>query len=316
MRISAAIATGVGLGVALFARSWLTLCLFLVFGGIANALGQTGSNLLLVRAVRQGRQGFAFGLKQSALPVGSVIAGLTVPLIALTVGWRWAFVLAAAAAVAVGLAVPSSRDVRFQASTGAANRARRRTPLVVIAVALFFAMCAASTLSAFTVDAAVTAGVSPANAGLLLTLGGMIAIATRLGAGMLADRREGAHFAVVAKMLFAGAVGYLFLALANPWGFAVGTILAFGLGWGFNGLFWFAVVRFNQATPGKATGMVMPGGLFGGLIGPIVFGWTVEAATYPVAWVVAAVWAAIGGVLMLWGRRLLRADVAEAAEDG
>lgn len=43
-----------------------------------------------------GRRGFAFGVKQSAVPLTAMLAGLAVPVFAVTVGWRWAFGAAAA----------------------------------------------------------------------------------------------------------------------------------------------------------------------------------------------------------------------------
>ena len=40
----------------------------------------------------------AFGLKQSSVPLATFLSGLAIPFVALTLGWRWAFVLAAALA--------------------------------------------------------------------------------------------------------------------------------------------------------------------------------------------------------------------------
>ena len=61
----------------------------------ANALGQLASNAALARHVPAHRQGLSFGVKQAAIPVSTLLAGAAVPTIALTAGWRWAFVAAA-----------------------------------------------------------------------------------------------------------------------------------------------------------------------------------------------------------------------------
>lgn len=311
IRMAAAMAAAASLAIALFADRLLVLTAFLMVAGVANGLGQIGANMSLSRGIAEERQGLAFGLKQSALPVASLVGGLAVPVIALTVGWRWAFVGAALAAAAVGIVTPPARDTRLQPSAAAVNRSTRKTPLLVLAVGLFFGMASASTLSAFTVDAAVSAGIGPASAGILLAVGSICAVAVRLLVGAAADRRGHGHLPVVARLIAAGAVGYLLLALGTRWSIAIGTIVAFGLGWGFNGLFWFAIVRLNRATPGRVTGMVMPGGMFGGLMGPLVFGWLAELRGYPTGWLVAAAWALVGSIIMVVGRRLLLADLAD-----
>ena len=304
MRIAAGIAAAVGFGVAAFARNWLSFALLLMSGSVAYTLGQTGANLLISRAVPARRQGTAFGLKQAALPLGSMLAGIAVPLVALTIGWRWAWVVAALSALLVALLVPSSRDQRTRANPSAENRTQRTASLLLLGIALFFAVSAATTLTAFTVDAAVSAGISPAVGGLLLALGSATSITVRLVAGWIADRRDGGHLAVVARMVLVGAVGYALLAVPNLVGMTLGTLLAFGLGWGFNGLFWFAIVRLNERTPGRAVGVVNIGGLLGGLAGPLTFGWVVGTWGYSVAWGFAAAWALVGGVVMLVARRL------------
>ena len=53
---------------------------------------QTAVNLALTRA-RLPRLGLAIALKQSGMPTAAMIGGATVPLLALTLGWRSAFVL-------------------------------------------------------------------------------------------------------------------------------------------------------------------------------------------------------------------------------
>jgi MFS family permease len=88
MRVTAVGAALSMLGVALVARSWLALVACLVLGGLSNALSHPSSNLSLARQVPEGRQGLSFGIKQSAIPAATLLAGLAVPLVATTVGWR------------------------------------------------------------------------------------------------------------------------------------------------------------------------------------------------------------------------------------
>lgn len=309
MRVAAGLAAISALGTAVLVQSYLALTLFLLVSGASNALGQTAANLALVRAVPGNRQGVAFGIKQSALPVGSLLAGLAVPLIGLTIGWRWAFVLAAALSLLVVVLVPRKGLERYAKPSGIRNRVQRRSPLLVLAVGLAFGMAAAMALTTYTVESATAAGVGAAAAGLLLTSGSVASITTRLVAGYRADKRGGGHLVTVARMQFAGAIGILLIATQVPGLLLAGTLIAFALAWGFNGVFWFAIVRLNPATPAAASGQVMPGGMLGGVVGPIVFGWTAEQAGFQTAWYLAASWSVIAGTLMLVGRRLLRASL-------
>lgn len=312
MRLAAIVATTASLGVAVAARDFLTLAIFLAMSGASNALGQTAANLALARAVPPGKQGLAFGVKQAALPVGSLLAGLTVPVLALTVGWRWGYVLVAVIAVGVFAAVPRGQEAKYRVPDGTVNRTYGRRPLIVMAVALFFGMAAASSLTTFIVEASTASGVSPANAGLLLTFGSALSIIVRLSAGHLADRREGRHILGVARMQLTGMVGFLLIATGRPWALLLGSAIAFAFGWGFNGLFWFAIVRLNPATPAKATGMIMPGGMLGGVAGPLLFGVVADRLGYAGAWTMAASWSLLAGCLMLLGRRSLATGLRSA----
>ncbi|MDF1595058.1 MAG: MFS transporter [Acidimicrobiia bacterium] len=308
MRIAALIAAVAAAGTAGLARSPVTLVVFLIVAGTANALGQASANLTLARGVEDGKQGMAFGLKQSALPIGALLAGLTVPLLAVTVGWRWAFALAAVAASAVAIAAQSDHS-----KTPTIDRSNRRgttgsTRLGLLTTGMLFAMAAATSLPAFTVEAAASSGLREGLAGLLLTAGSLCAVAVRLTAGSLADRRGGRHLQVVSRMIAAGVIGFLLLSLDTVWALILGTFIAFGLGWGFNGVFWFAVVRLNDEAPGRASATVMVGGMIGGLVGPITFGWLADTFGYPTSWRVAALWAAIGAATIHLARRQILAD--------
>jgi MFS family permease len=302
MRVAAAIAAVTSVAIALFATDWLTLAALLAFGGTANVLGQSGANASLSSKVPMRMQAFAFGLKQSALPLSGVLAGLSVPLIALTVGWRWAFVANAVLAVAAGAAVRTTAPGQRRDASAPA-RPPISLPTLLLAAGLFFGMGAASTLSAFTVDAAVVNGMDPGAAGLLLTVGSATAILVRLIIGFLADRHPGRQLPTVALMLFIGSIGYVLLALPGTISFGLGVAIAFGFGWGFNGLFWYSVIRLNADAPGRATGSVMPGGMAGGVAGPLLFAWVVDSLGYSLAWTGAAAWGLIAGALVLTARR-------------
>ncbi|MFU8872141.1 MFS transporter [Micromonospora sp. SL4-19] len=292
------------LAVAGLARSYPALVGLLGLSAAANALGQLASNMALARHVPAHRQGLSFGVKQAAIPVSTLLAGAAVPTIALTAGWRWAFVAAAAAALAALPAVPRQAS----ASTGraSAGRAGRATvALVVLGVAATLAAAAANALGTFVVDSSAARGLSPALAGLTLTLGSAVCVVARIGAGGLADRRETGHVALIAAMLVVGAVGLALLALAGSVSLVAGVVLGFGLGWAWPGLMNFAVVKLHPQAPAAATSITQTGVYAGGCLGPLGLGALADGLGYPTMWTVAAASMLVAALLMLMGSRLL-----------
>lgn len=295
-------------GIALFTTSWAHLAAFLLVGGASNGVVQPAAALALARGVRERRLGLAFGIKQSAVPVATLLAGLAVPLIGLTVGWRWAFGGAAIAALGLLGILPAedrASRVRRTAEHGRALVGRRHLPaLARVAVASGLGALAANSLGAFFVESAVASGQRLAIAGLLLSFGSVAGIATRLATGWLADRSSLEPRSIAAAMLTAGTAGYLVLGHASGSGWLIlGTLVAFTGGWGWPGLMYLAVVQDHMGAPAAASGIAHAGALTGGLVGPITFGWIVSTRGYPTAWTAVSAAALLAGGVLWWDRR-------------
>ncbi|CAN5751241.1 hypothetical protein BH24ACT3_BH24ACT3_16720 [soil metagenome] len=312
LRGAALWSAAVQLGIAGLARSAVSLTALLALAGAANALAQPAGNLFVARELPPSRQGMAFGVKQSAIPVATLLGGLAVPTVALTVGWRWAFVIGAALALGAAALVPAAPPSATATTT---TRPRRRgraagdtplAPLVVLGVGVGLGAAAAGTLAAFLVSSGVEAGLDERLAGLALTLGSAMGITVRLVAGFRADRRTGGHLRVVAAMLALGTGGYLLLATGAPVAHLLATPLAFGAGWAWPGLFNLAVVRANPGSPAAATGITQTGTYIGAVAGPLLFGAVAARWSYEAAWTSSAVLSLSGAVGMLAGRSLLR----------
>ncbi len=300
------------LTIAAAARSLWSLIAILALGAAANAMGQLASNTSLSRHVPVRRQGLSFGVKQAAIPVSTLFAGAAVPVVALTVGWRWAFVVAAAGATAALWLVPAERNERRTSVTSGGERAT--AALVVIGIGATLAAGSANALGTFLVDSAVARGLAPGPAGLALTLGSAVCVAARVGGGWLADRLPDRQIGVIAGMLTVGAVGLALLSLVSTAALVVGVVLGFGLGWAWPGLMNFAVVRLHSQAPAAATSITQTGVYAGGCVGPLGLGAVAATAGYPAMWTVAGIamlWAAAAMVL---GSRMLRrhADRASA----
>ena len=275
------------LGVALGGRSPVLYAGFLIGTGLGFALAQTSTNLFITRTVPAGNRATALGIKHAAIPLATLLAGLAVPTVAVTIGWRWAFAIAAGGATLLWARLPKS-------FTGFSNPPAKEgggsppKELIVLVLATILAMASGSALSAFLVSFAVATGIGAASAGLLLAAGGASAIAMRVMWGWLADRRSIQGYIAIVWLLTAGSAGYLLLSTEQPTLVLVGAMTSFGGVLGWSGLLVHAVVDRNLKSPARATGVTQVGFYVGGGIGPPLFGFLIDQFSYRFAWVTAA----------------------------
>ncbi len=295
--------------IALVASSWIELAASLVVAALAAALAQPATNRLLADRIPAHRLGMAFGLKQSAPPVASMLAGLSVPVVALTIGWRWGYALAAVGAIAAAFAV-GPRPARAQRPCRPRRRDRSplgaRPTLVLLVAGFGLAFATNSIVLAFYVEAAIRAGSSHQFAGSVLAGASLVAVMTRLVAGAACDRYAFDPLRLCALLLGVGAVGLVFLATGRGELMALGAVLGLGGTWGFPGVFWFALVRAYVRAPGRITGVIAPAAL-GGVFGPLGFGALATGVSFAVAWNVTAMVAMVAAMAMLMGGRRLGA---------
>ncbi|SDG10137.1 MFS transporter [Pseudonocardia oroxyli] len=302
-RVAVCGAAGFMLLTGLVPWNYASLVAILLCGAWCNVMGQLSSNLTLARSMPEHRMGLSFGVKQASVPLATLLAGVAVPAVALTVGWRWAFVIAAGLALTALAAAPRGSGPATRDRAVPEDRATGS--LAVIGAAAGLGAAAATGLGIFLVSAAVDQGVDPGTGGLVLTLGSVVGLVMRMLHGHLADRRSGAHIAFVAGSLLSGAVGLALLAVPGPVTLIAGVVLGFGLGWSWPGLLQYAVVRLNPSAPAAATAIVQVGVYAGGFVGPIGFGFLATHASFTVAWFVSAAAMLVAGAGVLVGRRML-----------
>ncbi|MBA2528366.1 MAG: MFS transporter [Euzebyales bacterium] len=339
MRIAVAASTVSLLGIGA-AWSWPSLVAFITLGGMGNAIGQPAANLSLATGVPDDRHGLVFGVKQSAIPMATLIGGLAVPFVALTVGWRWTYVIMAAAAVAATATIPRSRTAQPRAEHGAdaSTEPDARTvaepdgtpnaangtgegsspglteaipsllALALLSVAGGLGAMVGNALGAFLVSSTVASGVGQGTAGLLLAIGSVVGLSMRVLLGWLADRLSVPPLRLMSGLLVLGGVGCLLLTGEQLPTVATGTILGFGAGWAWPGLFNLAVVRSHRTVPALATGITQTGVYVGAAGGPVLFGAVVERSGFGPAWVLTAILALLAAGLTQVVTAVLRAD--------
>jgi len=289
--------TGVGtsvialLGLAL-SPSWAVLLIFASLGGFGSSIVTPAGDMALFGVVPPGRRGIAYGVKQASLPGASLLAGGFVPLLVLTVGWRWAFIVGTILAVPALFAMPrhelhSTRRDRTQGDI-ADSRPGMLGNVVPVAIAVGLAMAGVSSMGAFYVESAVVGGASIRVAGTLLALGGVFGIAGRfLFSWRLGQSAQ--PYAAVAGLVGLGGAGAISFAI-HGYGVVLiaGTVVAFGAGWGWNGLLTQTVVSSQPQAPARASAYIMVGAAVGGVVGPALFGAVVSHAGYSSAWSLCA----------------------------
>jgi predicted MFS family arabinose efflux permease len=169
--------------------------------------------------------------------------------------------------------------------------------LVVMAVGAGLGIFGIDALATFLVPYAVEVGIQEALAGMLLAVGSGLGIMTRLFAGWMIDRRSAGGMATITVFLGLGAVGMAILTMGAVPAVVVGSLVAFTFGWGWSGLFTFAVVQRNPDAPAAATGVTMTGVYVGAAAGPALFG-LVAQTSFTAAWVIMSAAMCLGAVLM------------------
>jgi MFS family permease len=288
MQVATLISAASLAAVALVAGSLASLLGALAVGGLATALAQPATNLYIAEHVPEHRRGIVLGVKQAAIPAAVLLSGLSVPLVALTVGWRWTYGIGALSALVVAVLLRAARRRPTGMVGAAAVERRSRSSLRTLALVAVLATAGPNALGAYLVTTAVAAGVTEGSAGVLLAAGSALCIGVRILAGSIADRLASRTLTPVSFMLGGGAVGFGLLAVSAPLPTLAGAVLAFGLGWGWPGLLNLSVVSRHIEAPAAASGITQSGVYAGAAAGPVAFGLLASALSLAAAWVATA----------------------------
>lgn len=311
------ILTGISLtATALFADSWWHLTAGQVLAAIGVAATMPSVQLALATCIPPERQGVAFGLNLSSIPAAILLAGIAVPLIGETAGWRWAFGGAGIAGLILSLLSAISYT---HADWGVMHRIHHPVDLRVVLLAsgaMFLGVWGAQTVATFSVESAAQHGHTPGSVGYVLAFTSVVSIAIRIVSGVTADRAGPIRaFTVMAVFLVLGGVGTVVLALSGSFAaVAIGAVLGLGVGWGWNGLAIYALVRLNPKAAATTAGFVMVGGFSGSALSPVVFGVVASDADFDAGWVVSTVAMLAGAALTVAARGAARRGLESGLE--
>ncbi|MGI9557631.1 MAG: MFS transporter [Solirubrobacterales bacterium] len=315
VRISVAVIATSTLAIATVVDTAAALIVCMALVGLGGGLGSPGYSALLAAGVPPERQGTAFGVLTSAPQIAIFLSGLALPLIADPFGWRAAFVIPVAVSLASLYALPSARQLakRARVDSRGVVSLRRMGPVHVIALSAALASAAGIGMRSFLVVFAVAVGISSGDAGLLLATSGAVALASRLGFGVLGDRRPGDPLRTAGALMIVSAVGFGLMAIGANAAIVAGTLLAGGLGWGWAAPMGHAVIQRYPDAPAAAMGTQISGFFVGAVIGPLLVGILVGSGGFTEAWLLCTAFALFAALAAFAATRMTRPDAPAAS---
>jgi MFS family permease len=300
MLIGAAGTIAACIGIAALAQSAVSLTAMLVVAAIGNSLASPSVSKMLQAVVPEERHGIAFGAQQAGAPIGALIAGLALPLVAIPFGWRWAFVGAAGLMLAAAVAAPARDHVAARPK----SKARQGLGVVhALGLASFFASTAGMGFVSFLVVYAVENGVAESPAGLLLAAVSLCAAVGRMALGVHADRSGQDALRPVVPMFVASVAGYALLIPGEPVLIVLAALVVGSFGWAWPGAINLAVIQHAPDAPAWAVGVMLSGLFAGAIAGPLTIGFLAEHDMWTAAWLVCAVFTLLSAATVAAVRR-------------
>ena len=284
-------AAGIGLAVT---GAVPVVALGAVLAGMGYGLATPGASHVLARVTPPARRGLVFSVKQSAVPLGGLVAGVLFPPVAERFGWVWAIALACCMVLSAALLIQPLR-ARLDDDRNPAHRVRINAPgqsirlilatprLRPLALVAFSFGAMQLSLFAFLVTYLVErVGLDLVTAGLLFSVMQGAGFVARVGWGWVSD-----HW-ISARPLLAGlgvgiiATTAVATTFSEAWPLAGLAVASAALGLtavGWNGIYLAEVARVVPIEKvGLATGGVLMFTFLGVVLGPSSFG-AVLAAT-------------------------------------
>jgi MFS family permease len=308
-------------GLLLCAVPWLPA---MVLGAVLIGLGYgpitPASSHLLARTTPKHQMSLVFSIKQTGVPLGSMLAGAVVPTLALLIHWQLTMVTVAGlclmcAWVSQGLRVELDSDRQANAAIHWRSLIEpirlvvsQRALLTMASCSFMFSMVQLSLTTYLVTFLHDDLSYGLVAAGLALSVTQLGGIGGRVVWGYVADRWLGARgmLLLLASMMALGALASAFLTPDTPQSVVLVILVAFGasaIGW--NGVYLAEVAR--RAPVGMAsmaTGGTLAFTFLGVVLGPPMFGALSSVfGTYRAGFVGLMVMACASGSVLYWSQR-------------
>lgn len=300
------VASAVGGALAALSPSYGALLAALAVGGIAQGWGNPATNRAIADGVEPEQRGLLTGIKQAGIQVGVFGAGFGMPAVTAAWGWRAGMWMLCAASLATLVGLPLIKDTRRSAAEHSQHKAAPKTPLPTyvyqVAVYGFLLGTIGGGMGRFLpLFAEEEVGLSPTMAGIVFGIGGIIAIPSRIGWGVLLDRgmttrRVLTICAVGGVVTMALLLGAIDQRVALLW---IATVVAGITTSSWNTAANVAMIQEAKADAGRATGVLYLGFLGGLMVGGPAVGWSIDSFDgYGPAWIGSMIICAFGVVAL------------------
>jgi MFS family permease len=298
---------------ALLVHNEVALVVFITLSGFAPALAVPASNIVIMSVVPPRHQAFALTSSSASSAIGLMGAGFVVSALAEQLGWNVMYLLCAAFGLVLlvaGLLLRASVPAPLPRPKGDVARLAGRGTLTLVLVGACMANIATGAAAVFLVSAAPSAGVHVEAAALAAAIAAAVSIAARVALGLIVDRVGTDPLPIVACLIGAGGIGYLLLAIGQPWTFLVGIGLVLIPGWIWVNLLLYGVLARYRHDVTTATGMAQTTFFVGSVIGPAAVGGLIVVTSFSISWLVLAVAVVLGAtVIAFLGPRLPSFDL-------
>jgi sugar phosphate permease len=288
-----------------FVSSFWLLLLLLAVAGASGSSVNSASGRAVMQWFGEHERGLALGIRQTAIPLGGLVGALAVPPISDSGGPRAGLVflgICSAVGAVIGVAVMRSRDAESGVDAGslAGTLADKRLWRLCVGSGIY--LYAQVAILGFTVVFLHDEhGLSETSAALVLALAQVFAVGLRIGAGRWSDV-SGSRIAPL-RLVGLAMVATLVLTAVFARGplalLVVALTLAGALSMGWNGLSFAAAAELAGARrSGASIGFQQTVLSAIGVGAPVLFAATVSAASWTVAFLVAAVFPLVGWRLL------------------
>jgi MFS transporter, ACS family, hexuronate transporter len=280
---------------------WLLIGLLCATGMFCSSATPAGGRIVLLAFPRD-RHGLALGLRQTGIPLGGLIAAVTLPSIAHVLSWRWSLAVGGLSMMALTSPIAFLRRGEGRTARAAGETHHGPNPLKNRSVLLLSAWGALlvsgnfALLSFLALDLHQRARLTLASGSLLLAVAQVGGFAGRVGWGALSDRllthgRKPLMFVVTGVGLLAS-----LLLLAVPGSAGIGVFIALaGLAGlaviGFQGLLVTMVAEAaGPVRVGAATGIMATAAQISIFVSPPLYGLVADiTGSYRSIWAALAV---------------------------
>ncbi len=288
------------------ANSFLLICIMLFLAGLGHAAINPATAKVVMAWFPLKRRATAMGLKQTGVPIGGAMAAIFLPGAALAWGWRNALIisgLVSIASVILSLTLyrrpvrAKSKDYAVLLPPCRLSEIIRNKDIMILSILMIGFLMLQSSLETYLVFyCRDVLSFTLITAGFMLSMTQIGAIAGRLAWGPVSDILLRARRKIV-LMIIGGisalmCIIFAFLTAHTPFWMIGLLVLIFGacaIGW--NAIYLVLVVELaGRGREGRALGFSLSIAFIGHLIGPPIFGYSVDHfESYTISWLIFGV---------------------------